>query len=438
MMCQQALKIVALTPGAGGMLCGSCLSDNTLIGAMQSLGHDASLVPLYTPITTDEENLSVPPVFFGGMNVYLQQKFPIFRHFPRFLDRLLDHPRLISLLTSLPANTNQDQLASLTLSMVRGEEGNQRKEVHRLIDWLAREPLPDIIHFSNLLVAGCARRLKREVTIPLVVTLQGDDVFLESLGENHRARIVDEMQNLVAVIDRFIVHSHFYAKKMASYFSIPQEKFSIVPLGIEAADYLDSPRENSDHRAMRVGYLARICPAKGLDLLVDAFLQLKEQPAFERLELWVAGDLSRGDRAYFDQQKARIVSAGCQNDFHYAGRVDRKQKIDFLSQLDLFSVPAPFEDPKGRYVLEALAAGIPVVQPADGAFPELIGRTGGGQLFTPRDSSALAGTLSELLHDSKRRRVLSREGREGVMRAAGATEMAEEMIAVYRLLLESP
>ena len=148
--------------------------------------------------------------------------------------------------------------------------------------------------------------------------------------------------------------------------------------------------------------------------------------------------LHSNDRAYFDQQIARIVSAGCQNDFHYAGRVDRKQKIEFFSQLDLFSVPAPFEDPKGRYVLEALAAGIPVVQPADGAFPELIGRTGGGQLFTPRDSSALAGTLSELLHDSKRRRVLSREGREGVMRAAGATEMAEEMIAVYRLLLESP
>ena len=434
-MRQQSMKIVSLTPGAGGMLCGSCLSDNMLAATMQRLGHDIALVPLYTPIVTDEQNVSAPTLFFGGLNVYLQQKFAVFRSLPRCMDRLLDHPRLVSLLAALPTDTDQDDLASLTLSMVRGEDGNQRKEVRRLVDWLSQDPRPDIIHFSNLLIAGSARVLKQELSAPLVVTLQGDDVFLDSLPEDYRSMILEEMQRLAAEVDQFIVHSHFYAKKMGSYFKIPHEKFAIVPLGIEASDYTNARNVSTPATAVNIGYLARICPAKGLHLLIDAFMQLKVQPEFEHLKLWVAGDLNRADRPYFETQQARIRTAGFHADFHYAGRLDRKQKIEFLSRLDLFSVPAPHQDPKGRYVLEALATGIPVVQPADGVFPELLERTGGGRLFDPGDSVALAAALAQLLNDSPLRATLAREGPQGVLRGAGAEKMAQATIDVYQQML---
>ena len=97
--------------------------------------------------------MSSAPLFFGGVNVYLQQHLGLFRHLPRFLDRPLDSPRFVSSLAKLPASKDANHLAALTLSMVRGEHGRQRKEVHRLVDWMRHETHPDIIHFSNLLIA---------------------------------------------------------------------------------------------------------------------------------------------------------------------------------------------------------------------------------------------------------------------------------------------
>src|SRR5437762_1513939 len=81
------MKIVYITAGAAGMYCGSCMHDNTLVAALHQLGHDAILLPTYTPLRTDEEDISQQRVFFGGINVYLQQKSGLFRHTPWFLDR---------------------------------------------------------------------------------------------------------------------------------------------------------------------------------------------------------------------------------------------------------------------------------------------------------------------------------------------------------------
>ena len=440
-MCQQPLKIVSLTPGAGGSICGSCLNDNMLAAAMQREGHDVVLVPLYTPITTDEENMSSAPLFFGGVNVYLQQHLGLFRHLPRFLDRPLDSPRLVSSLAKLPASKDANHLAALTLSMVRGEHGHQRKEVRRLVDWMRHETHPDIIHFSNLLIAGSVREIKRMLSVPVIVTLQGDDVFLDSISEPARSEILGEMRQLALDVDRFIVHSQFYAEKMAHYFNIPPERITQVPLGIDATDYLPSESHCETKfpspTGRRIGYLARICPTKGLHLLTDAFIELKKQESFDDLALWVAGDLSNADRPYFLEQKKKLDAAECSENFFYAGRLSRREKIDFLGQLDLFSVPAPYHEPKGRYVLEALARGIPVVQPAHGAFPELLARIGGGQLFPPGDSRALTTALADLLRDPGKRAQLAAEGSEGVRAGACAEHSARATIDTYRQVIES-
>ena len=439
-MCQQSLKIVSLTPGAGGSICGSCLNDNMLAAAMQREGHDVVLVPLYTPITTDEENMSSAPLFFGGVNVYLQQHLGLFRHLPRFLDRPLDSPRFVSSLAKLPASKDANHLAALTLSMVRGEHGRQRKEVHRLVDWMRHETHPDIIHFSNLLIAGSVREIKRMLSVPVIVTLQGDDVFLDSISEPDRSEIIDEMRKLALEVDRFIVHSQFYAEKMSRYFNIPPERITQVPLGIDATEYLSSEShgeaELTSPTERRIGYLARICPAKGLHLLTDAFIKLKQQGSFDDLVLWVAGDLNNADRPYFLEQKKKLDAAECSEQFFYAGRLSRKEKIDFLSELDLFSVPAPYQEPKGRYVLEALARGIPVVQPAHGAFPELLGRIGGGQLFPPGDSHAFTKVLADLLKDPAKRAQLAAEGPEGVRAGACAQHSARATLDTYRQVIE--
>ena len=164
------------------MFCGSCLHDNALAKALHTDGWDVMLVPFYTPIRTDEQDVSVDQVFFGGINVYLQQKIPFFRYLPSLFDRVLDNPKLIRRVTKNAIETDAKMLGSLALSMLKGAQGNQRKEVQRVCKWLVGEQ-PDLIVISNILVAGFVPALKMQLDVPVLVTLQGDDLFLDGLTD---------------------------------------------------------------------------------------------------------------------------------------------------------------------------------------------------------------------------------------------------------------
>lgn len=412
------------------MYCGSCMHDNTLATALHRRDIDIALMPTYTPIRTDEDDVSIDHVFFGGVNVYLQQKLPIFRHLPSFLDRLLDRPALIRWLANGSIETQPEQLGDLTLSMLRGEAGFQAKEVRKLTNWLQTEYQPDLINLSNLLIAGCVPSLKRELQVPIVVTLQGDDIFLDSLPADYRDKAIQHARELVPHVDAFIVFSQFYAEFMADYFQIPAEKIHQVPLGIKTDDFAHHVRKEEDSQA--VGYLARLAPEKGLHVLVDAFLQLRTQPQHQNVKLRIAGWLGKHNDPFVKQQFARLDAAGLAGEYEYVGSVDRQQKLAFLQQLDVLSVPTVYHEPKGLFVLEALAAGVPVVQPAHGAFPELIENTEGGLLCEPNDADDLARQLSQLLLDPQQRRLCGERGRKNVIERFNAEQMAERTLAVYR------
>ena len=229
-------KIVYLTAGAGGMFCGSCLHDNALAKALHSDGWDMMLVPFYTPIRTDEEDVSVDQVFFGGINVYLQQKIPFFRYLPALFDHVLDNPRLIRRVTKNRVETDAKLLGSLALSMLKGAKGNQRKEVRRVTKWLVGEA-PDLIVISNMLVAGFLPTLKKQLDIPVLVTLQGDDVFLDELSTEYRSKCIAQIKRLTEHVDGFIVHSHFFADYMSEYFDIERDRIHVTPLGLDVADF---------------------------------------------------------------------------------------------------------------------------------------------------------------------------------------------------------
>src|SRR5947209_2487851 len=122
------MRIAYITSGAAGMFCGSCMRDNTLVATLRAQGHDALLIPTYTPITTDEEDVSSKRVFFGALNVYLEERLPLFRHTPWLVDRLLSPRWLLSLLGRFAGRTRASEVVDLTLSILRGEHGHQKKE----------------------------------------------------------------------------------------------------------------------------------------------------------------------------------------------------------------------------------------------------------------------------------------------------------------------
>jgi glycosyltransferase involved in cell wall biosynthesis len=427
------LRIVYLTAGAAGMYCGSCLHDNTLAAALTRLGVDVQLVPTYTPIRTDEQDVSVDRVFLGGINVYLQQKFRLFRSLPAWLDRVLSQPWLLRWATSQAADISPAALGALTVSMLQGMHGFQRKEVRQLCRWLATTVRPNFVVLTNLLIGGCLPEIKRTLKVPLLVTLQGDDLFLESLPEPFQARALAEVRRLAAVADGFLVHSRYYADFMADYLKIKPQKLHLVPLGIDTRDFREVA-ETGIRTVPTVGYLARLTPEKGLHLLIEAFLKLRTLPGTEQARLLIAGWLGKSQHVYAESLFAKLRSAGLGDAYHYQGSVDRPGKIAFLRQLDVLSVPTTYRDPKGLFVLEALAAGVPVVQPAHGAFPELLAATGGGVLTTPGDPAALAEALHELLTDHALRRQLGEAGRQAVHQRLNAESTARATLAVFQSL----
>jgi glycosyltransferase involved in cell wall biosynthesis len=428
------VKVAYVTAGAAGMYCGSCMHDNTLAAALIRDGHDVSLIPTYTPIRTDEEDVSTGHVFYGAINVYLEQKTSLFRHTPWLIDRVLTHPRLLEWVSKKGSTVDARDLGALTLSMLQGEDGKQAKELERLVSWLRDDLKPDIVQLTNSMFLGMARRIRDELDIPVVCSVQGEDIFFDDLVEPHKSRILATLKERAQDVERFIANSRFYADTMSGLLGVSSERMDCVPLGLKLEGYGPAPHA-PPAAPFTIGYLARICPEKGLHLLVQAFRDLTERVS-EPIRLRVAGYLGERDRAYYDGLVDQVRSWGLAERVDFVGEVDRAQKIDFLHSLHVLSVPTVYREPKGLFVLEALANGIPVVQPGHGSFPEMIGQLGGGVLFEPGDVAALTDALEGLLRDTGQRAELGRQGMEAVRRERTDTGMARATIEVYERVLK--
>ena len=427
-------RIVYLTSGAAAMYCGSCLHDNTLSRALNAAGVETLLVPTYTPIRTDEEDVSIDQVFFGGINVYLQQKIPLFRYIPKFVDRILDAPWLIRRATSRGIAIHPQALGALTVSMLKGTDGNQRKEVKRLTNWLVNDIKPSVVILSNLLIGGCITSI-RQHDIPVLVTLQGDDIFLQDLIEPYKSQTLKLMRDLAKQVDGFIVHSKFYQDVVSDLFEIPVSKIQVVPLGLDLTALPDpQPRDTSKPRT--IGYLARMSKEKGLHVLVDAFIQLKKLANTEDIQLLLAGWRGATNQEYAAAEFAKLDAAGLENYYEDLGTVDRAQKQQLLNNIDLFCVPTVYQEPKGLFALEAMATGIPVVLPEHGVFPEMLTDLEGGVLFEPGNTTALAQLLHGLLENPTNLAEYARLGRKNTSARRDASSMALNTITAIDKLLD--
>lgn len=418
-----------MTSGAAGMYCGSCMKDNTLVASLCRLGHDALLIPTYTPIRTDEENVSQSKVFLGGINVYLQQKSWLFRHAPRFIDRLLSTRALLNWASQFAVRTKTDRLGGLTISMLQGKDGRQRKEIEKLADWLAVDFQPEVVVLSNVLISGLVPAIKNRWKAPVLATLQGDDIFLDGLTPEDRARSVELIRANGEWIDGYFATSEYYGDYMADYLSLPRQQIHIVRPGIQFKGH-GAPRDFVKQPPFTIGYFARICPEKGLHNLTEAFRILRTTPSSPPCRLRISGWLGENNRPYLDAQLRTLRDAGLEADVEYVDCPRHGDKVRFLQSLDVFSVPTTYREPKGIYILEALANGVPVVQPRHGSFPELIGATGGGILVDPDNPTALAVGIRRLLEDSPLRRQLGESGQKQVFAQFSAETMATETASV--------
>lgn len=427
------MRILSLTAGAANMYCGSCLRDNALAAELRRLGHDISLVPVYTPTKVDEANASSQAkVLFGGISVYLQTHMSLFRHTPWLLDRLWDSRWALNAASQRSIAVAPESLGELTVAMLEGPRGPLAKEFRKLEDWLRAEPRPDVINLPNTLLISMAAAIRNVYDGPLVVTMQGEDLFLDNLLEPYRSRARALIREHLEHVNAYVAISDWYADHMAGYLGVARHNVHPVPVGVRIEDFMRAP-ERSDG-IFRAGYLARIAPEKGLHLLAEAWREFRErykQPAM----LEVAGYLAPEHSGYLDSIRAQLSHWGLSGEFVYHGELERAPKLRFLASLDAFCVPATYDDPKGLYLLEAMASGVPVVAPARGALLEHVNACEGGLLVAPDDAPSIAEAFLELAENPVRARALGATGHIGVESHRSLQHMARRTLAVYHSLV---
>ena len=431
------MRILSITAGAAGMYCGSCTRDNALARELIARGHEVTLVPVYTPTRPDEPNVSRDRVLFGGISVYLQQHASLFRKTPWMLDRLWDSPRVIRAFASRAISTDARMLGDLTISMLQGEQGVLRKEFDKLVDWMRDEPVPDVIELPNTMLIALAAPLKRAFDRPVCCAMQGEELFLEGLLPAYRERALVLIRGQVPTVDRFVAVSDYCAGFMSTYIDIPPAKISIVPLGISMEGYAPPTARSSSETSgepFRVGYFARVAPEKGLHLLAEAYVRLRRRTGEVPMRLEAAGYLARSAQSYLDEVRRILADANLEHEFAYRGEVDREGKLAFLKRLDVLSVPAVYDEPKGLFLLEAMASGVPVVQPRRGGFTEIVERTGGGLLVAQDDPEALADGLHTLFSDRALRARLAACAFDGVRAHHTVSQSASRLLDVYASL----
>lgn len=430
------MKVVHVVAGAGGMVCGSCLHGNTLVAALRRAGCDALLVPAYTPLRTDEEDQSGPRVVYGGVNVYLQQLSPAFARLPRLVQKLLDRPALLRWVGRRAGATRPEALGPLAVSMLRGHQGRQRAELEKLVAWLAADLRPDLVHLNNALLAGMAPAIRRELGVPVVCDLSGEDVFVEKLPEPHYSEVRGLLRARCAELAALVAMNRYFADFMADYLAVPRERIHVVPPGLDLRAY-PTPEEFSDSRfaaegVRTIGFLGRICPDKGLHVLAAAFRALCAEPGLPPVRLEAAGYLGKADRAYLSAIERELADAGLDDRFAYRGELDRPGKIAFLRSLYALAAPSVYRESKGLPVLEAWAAGTPVVAAEHGAFPEMMADTGGGILCAPNDPAALAAALRRLVRDPQLAARCARRAQQAVHERCTADRMGARVLELYR------
>lgn len=427
------MKILSLTAGAANMYCGSCLRDNALAGELIRQGHEVTLMPVYTPTKTDENNASSrTKVLFGGISVYLQQNSALFRHTPWLLDRLWDGRWALEAAARRSIDVNPKFLGEMTVSMLEGRSGRLMKEFRKFEGWLRDQPRPDIINLPNALLISIAPSIKEVYDGPVTVTMQGEDLFLDQLLEPYQSQARELIRRHAGAVDGFISISDWYADHMAGYLDLPRARVHTTPLGLRTEDFTRAPERGDG--VFRVGYLARIAPEKGLHLLAEAWREFRGRftgPA--RLE--AAGYLAPEHRGYLSSIEAQLADWGLGGEFSYLGELGRGEKLRYLSSLDAFCVPPVYDDPKGLYALEAMASGVPVVAPARGALLEHVDACEGGLLVAPDDAPAIADALLELAENPVRARALGASGHLGVAQQRSLQTMARRTLAVYHSLI---
>lgn len=424
------MKIVNIVPGFGGTFyCGNCLRDSGYTKSLIKLGHDAIMLPIYLPLNFNHDvEGDETPIFYGAVNIYLRQNFKLFRHIPHWLERFFNSRWILQYAAKKAGSTRTEGLEEMTISMLNGKDGKQNEELQELIDFLKEHEKPDVVHLSNALLMGLAAEIRNQLKIPVVCSLQDEDVWVDAMNEHYQKKTWGIMSEKAKDVDAFIAVSDYYAAEMKNKMNIPDEKMKIVRIGLDMELYKYS-EPVFDPPA--IGYLSRMYEEHGFGLLIDAYIKLKKIPEYKDVKLKLTGGYTADDKRFFKKQMRKLKRAGILEDVEVVEKFCKESLSDFFKKTTILSVPVLKGEAFGTYQLESLACGTPLVQPALGAFPEIAKTTGGGVLYEPNTPEKLVEKWVEVLSNPEKIIEMSKKGREAVLEQYTNEVLTKEVLGVY-------
>jgi len=426
------MNIIQIIPGSGGSFyCGNCLRDSKYVDALRKQGHQVVKIPMYLPLFSDEHDITDIPIFYGAISTYLKQVYPIFRKMPDWIEKLLDSKPMMKMAASMAGSTRAKGLEDMTISMLLGEQGEQKEELDKMVNWIAEHCKPDIIHISNALLLGLAKRLKEKTGVPVLCSLQDEDVWVDAMQPKFQKKIWDLMHERAEDVDALVAVSNFFAETMKKRMNLLDEKVHTFYLGVDADDYHFIPVKE---KPRNIGYISRMCHENGFDIVVDAFTELKKKPGFEDVKLIATGGSTGDDAKYIKEQKRKIRENNLDDSFEIIDEFEGDTRHNFFKKVMLVSVPVRIGEAFGMYLLESMASGVPVVQPALGAFPEIVELSGGGITYMPNSPEKLSETWADLLSNPEKLEKLSNDGYAGTKKKFNIHNHAAEIIGLYEKL----
>ena len=419
------MKILFIVPGSGdAFYCGNCFRDNLQANALRKAGHEVIIMPLYLPFKYPSFKADTP-LFFPATTFFAAQRFFNNGGMPRWLGRLLESKHLLRIASSFSGTTSADGLEDITLSMIFGGGVAFAELVTPMLDWIEHHEKPDIIHLSTTLLIGVAKAIKQRINIPIVCSLQDEEIWIDSMIEAFLQAAWKGITDNISYIDRFVTTSEFYKKVITT--RIPQiTDVDVVYPGVDVSKYAS----NQFPAEPVIGFFYRMNRENGLDILAEAFVKLKKRGTVENLKLKVAGGYTAKDKRFL--RKVKKILRPYMADVDLCSTYDPGHHADFYKQITIISVPVTFDEGVGLYLCEAFAAGRPAVEPATGSFPEITGEA--GIVYSPNDSDALADAIEKLLTDETLFRCCSGKAVELSQTRYNDGVMAEKLVRNYEFL----
>ena len=422
------MKIAYLLPGSGGSFyCGNCTRDKFLTQSLKHAGNDILMIPMYLPLTIDDCEAD-SPIFYGAVNIYLEQISPIFKFLPQWAKKLLDSEKILRFAAKQSGSTSASGNEAMTISMLRGEHGKQAHDLDILINWLKEHEKPDVVHLSNALLSGLAAKLKKELGCKVICTLQDEDEWVDDMREPYCSETWKIISENAEHIDSFIAVSQYYANLMHSKLTIPSEKIKVVYNSL-GDDLIRKNQHSTDFHT--IGYMSKINSHFGADILFEAFVELKKESQFNKLKLKYTGGYTDDYKKIISEINRKAKLQNIENDIEFFEDLSYEGKRNFLDSISLFCVPSRRKEAFGMHILEAFAAEVPVVMPEIGAYPELIEKSKAGLCYNPEDVSALITTLRNVLINRKLYTELQQNCHEAIKTAFSTVEQTDKMGEIY-------